>query len=77
MFGGCSISKIATPDPIGVGNNLTFNIAFTFYPVFPFTVIEDTLPSSVRLVSATSDEGECILPTDNDTVTCIVSNPDT
>jgi hypothetical protein len=77
VFAGCSISKTASPDPVGVGNNLTFTIKVNFDAGDPnFDIVRDNLPNSVRFVSATTDSGQCIPPADgSDTVQCLVFNP--
>jgi uncharacterized protein DUF11 len=74
LLAGCSIPKTASPDPVTVGGQLTFNIEFNFDPGAPFTEIRDNLPNSVRFVSATADTGEC--SQEGGTVSCFVENPD-
>jgi hypothetical protein len=81
VFSGCTISKTATPNTVQIGQNLTFTIALNFPPSqipipFSFDLIQDTLPASVSLVSATTDSGECSPPVAGDnTVTCLVFAP--
>ncbi|MEK6281956.1 MAG: Ig-like domain repeat protein [Acidobacteriota bacterium] len=56
-----SVSKVDTPDPVVVGNNLTYTITVTNHG--PSTasnvVMTDTLPSGPSFVSATPTQGTC------------------
>jgi uncharacterized repeat protein (TIGR01451 family) len=57
-----SISKSDSPDPVTVGNNLTYTIVVSNGPA-PDTgvVVADTLPANVTFVSAMSTQGNCSL----------------
>jgi uncharacterized repeat protein (TIGR01451 family) len=65
-----SVSKSDSPDPVTVGNNLTYTITVTNNGPDTATGVTliDTLPSSVTYVSATSTQGSCTKT--GNTVTC-------
>jgi hypothetical protein len=77
VLAGCEITaKTASPDPVSVGEPLTFTIEVAFEPGEPGAIVVDELPDSVEFVSAQVDPlGECFLVDDN-TVVCAVENPD-
>ena len=56
-----ALTKTDSPDPVIVGNNLTYTITATNNGSSAATgvVITDTLPANVTLVSATSSQGSC------------------
>jgi uncharacterized repeat protein (TIGR01451 family) len=65
-----SVSKTDSPDPVTVGNNLTYTITVSNNGPETATgvILTDTLPSSVTYVSATSTLGSC--SESGNTVTC-------
>jgi uncharacterized repeat protein (TIGR01451 family) len=67
--GDLSITKTDSPDPVQVGNNLTYSITVNNNGPEAATGVQvtDTLPAGVDLVSATPDQGSCDGTT---TVTC-------
>ncbi|HZT60235.1 MAG TPA: LamG-like jellyroll fold domain-containing protein [Pyrinomonadaceae bacterium] len=64
-----SVSNNDSPDPVVVGNQLTYNIAVKNNGPDPATgiTLSDTLPAGVTFVSATPSQGSC---TGTTTVTC-------
>jgi len=67
-----SVTKTASPDPVSVGNNLTYTVVVTNNGPETGTgvTLTDTLPSSVTYVSASSTKGT---PTKSgNTVTCSI-----
>jgi len=64
-----AITMTDSPDPVTVGNNLTYSIAVTNNGPDGATnvVVTDTLPSDLTFVSSTSDQGSC---SGTGTVTC-------
>jgi uncharacterized repeat protein (TIGR01451 family) len=69
-----SVSKADTPDPVMVGNNITYTIVATTNGPSTATgvTLTDTLPSSVTYVSATSTQGSCTRT--GSTVTCSIGS---
>ena len=78
VLAGCEITaKTASPDPVTRGEQLTFTIDVAFDQGEEGTVVVDELPDSVRFVSAsTSSGGPCQFIPEENTVVCIVTNPD-
>lgn len=76
VLAGCEITaKTASPDPVSVGEPLTFTIEVAFEPGEPGAIVVDELPDSVQFVSAQVDPlGECF-PGPENTVLCVVENP--
>jgi hypothetical protein len=76
LLAGCDITaKTASPDPVSVGEPLTFTIEVDFEPGEQGAIVVDELPESVQFVSAQVDPlGECF-PVDDNTVLCAVENP--
>ena len=78
--GFATLTKTASPNPVTVGQQLTFTLTETADPAksdVGFSVI-DTLPAGVRFVSATSSQGTCAFDPVANTVTCgpfYVANP--
>ena len=68
-----SLTKSNSPDPVFVGNNLTYTITATNNGPSNASgvVITDTLPANVTLVSATSSQGSC---SGTATVSCNLGN---
>jgi uncharacterized repeat protein (TIGR01451 family) len=68
-----AIAKSASPDPVTVGNALTYTVTVTNLGPNAATslVITDTLPAGVTLISATVPGGTC---TGTTVVTCNVAN---
>ncbi|MBI3811886.1 MAG: DUF11 domain-containing protein [Nitrospirae bacterium] len=62
-----------SPDPVTVGNNLTYSITVTNNgpDTAISTTVTDTLPSGATFVSSTSDQGSC---SGTGTVTCNLGN---
>jgi uncharacterized repeat protein (TIGR01451 family) len=56
-----SITKTDSPDPVIVGNNITYTIAVTNNGPNSATgvIVSDTLPAGVTFVSATPSQGSC------------------
>jgi uncharacterized repeat protein (TIGR01451 family) len=71
------LTQIAAPNPVTVGDPLTYTIAVT--NLGPFTAssvtITDTLPAQVTVVSATTSQGSC--STNGGLVVCSVGSLDT
>ena len=69
-FGDISVFIADSPDPVQVGQNLTYTITiFTCCPPFgqQHVTMTDNLPASVNFVSATTSQGSC---TGTSAVTC-------
>ena len=68
-----SITKTASPNPAGVDGTLTYTLAVTNHgpDVAPDTMVMDTLPSSVVLLSATPSTGSC---TGTTVITCALGD---
>jgi len=68
-----SITKADSPDPVGLGNDLTYTL--TVRNIGPNTAnavqVVDTLPASVRFVSDSSSQGTC---SGSATVTCALGD---
>jgi uncharacterized repeat protein (TIGR01451 family)/CSLREA domain-containing protein len=64
-----SVTQTDSPDPIKVGNNLTYTLQVVNNGPSSATgvILTDTLPANVNFVSVTSSQGSCSLVT---TVTC-------
>jgi uncharacterized repeat protein (TIGR01451 family) len=63
-----SVTKADSPDPVNVGDNLTYVIVVTNHgPESTTVTLTDTLPSQVTFVSATPSQGSC---SGTSTVTC-------
>ena len=76
VLAGCDITaKTASPDPVTVGEQLTFTIEVAFDPGDPGALVVDELPESVQLVSAQVDPFGICEPFDENTVECVVENP--
>ncbi|HEY3129262.1 MAG TPA: hypothetical protein VGL91_07375 [Acidobacteriota bacterium] len=68
-----SISKSDSPDPVTVGNNLTYTIVVSNGPAAATgVVVTDTLPASVTFVSAGATQGSCSQAAG--TVTCNIGS---
>ncbi|MDW8031028.1 MAG: right-handed parallel beta-helix repeat-containing protein, partial [Candidatus Bipolaricaulota bacterium] len=69
------VEKAADPDPVLVGNDLTYTITVTNLGPDTATnvILTDTLPSSVTFVSATPSQGSCNPPVGN-VITCNLGN---
>jgi len=73
-----AVTKTATPNPVQVGNNLTYTVTVTnLGPTNPATgvTLTDTLPTGVAFVSATPTQGTCNVV--GVTVTCNLNNVST
>ena len=59
-----AITKTATPNPVVLGNNVTFTITLTNNGPSTATSVTttDTLPANISFVSATLSQGTCTLP---------------
>jgi len=65
------LDKTAEPDPVRLGQRLTFTLTETNNSPCPIVVfVEDDLPAGVRLVSATTDEGVC--DQSSDEIVCLL-----
>ncbi len=68
-----SITKSGSPNPVTLGNNLTYTIAVSNGPAAATgVVVSDTLPASVTFVSASPTQGSCSQA--GGTVTCNLGN---
>jgi hypothetical protein len=75
VLAGCEITaKTASPDPVTVGEQLTFTIDVAFEENESIAEVDDELPDSVRFVSASASPGCDFFAADN-TVRCAVENP--
>lgn len=82
LFAGCdlAITKTDTPDPVNVGEPLTYTLNVSNTPAdppppqgqgdWPQVVVDDTLPQSVDFISATPSQGTCSPPAGNGVVSC-------
>ena len=72
-----AIDKAVDPNPVGVGESLTFTITLTTSDVFPNIVdVTDVLPPGVEFQSATvapSGTGDCDYEPANNTVSCVLA----
>ena len=68
-----AITKTATPDPVSAGAELTYTLTVTNNGpnAAQNAQVQDDLPASLTLVSATPDQGTC---TQTDPVTCDLGN---
>ena len=65
------VSKVDDPDPVMVGETLTYTVLVTNHgPSTTTAVLTDTLPASVTFVSATTTAGSC--GESDGTVTCML-----
>jgi uncharacterized repeat protein (TIGR01451 family) len=64
-----ALTKTDSPDPVQVGNNLTYTITITTHgpPAALNVHMSDTLPAGVNFVSVTPSQGNC---TGTSTITC-------
>lgn len=69
-----AVTKQDSPDPVFVGNSLTYTIPVTNNGPFPATGVTliDTLPAGVTFVSSNSSQGSCTET--GGVVTCILGN---
>lgn len=82
LFAGCdlAITKGDSPDPVNVGEPLTYTLNVTNTPAdppppegqggWPQVLVTDTLPQSVEFVSVTPSQGTCAPPADAGVVQC-------
>ena len=70
--GQTTLTKTASPNPVTVGQQLTFTLTETADPAAGYVSrsVIDTLPAGVRFVSATSSQGTCAFDPGANTVTC-------
>lgn len=77
--GQLCLDKTASPNPVNVGQPLTFTIIATDTSTFPSRIhVQDTLPASVDFESASSPQGCPITPTPgtpDGTVNCLLHPP--
>jgi uncharacterized repeat protein (TIGR01451 family) len=68
-----SITSTATPDPVGVGNDLTYVLEVKNNSASPGTSVnvQDNLPAGVNVVSVTPSQGSC---TSGATVNCTLGS---
>ena len=70
------LDKTATPDPVRVGQRLTFTLTETNNTPCPaFVIVEDDLPAGVRFVSVKTDYGECVYDPSSNAIGCILILP--
>lgn len=70
------LDKTATPDPVRVGQRLTFTLTETNNTPCPaFVIVEDDLPAGVRFVSVKTDYGECEYDPSSNAIGCILILP--
>lgn len=70
------LDKTAAPDPVRVGQRLTFTLTETNNTPCPgFVIVEDDLPTGVRFVSVTTDYGECEYDPSSNAIGCILILP--
>ena len=69
-----SVTKVATPNPVALGQNLTYTMVVSNAGPSDATgvTLTDPLPAGVTFVSATSTAGTCVLAIG--TVTCAIGN---
>lgn len=68
-----SITKSDTPDPVGVGEDLTYTIVVTNNgpdPTGGDVLVSDTLPSGVEFVSVDTTQGSCSFFSSPDRIEC-------
>lgn len=71
-----ALDKTALPDPVRVGQRLTFTLTQTNNTPCPaFVIVEDDLPAGVRFVSVTTDDGECEYDPSSNAIGCILIIP--
>lgn len=71
------LDKTAAPDPVRVGQRLTFTLTETNNTPCPaFVIVEDDLPAGVRFVSVTTDYGECEYDPASNAIGCILILPE-
>jgi uncharacterized repeat protein (TIGR01451 family)/CSLREA domain-containing protein len=70
-----AITKADSPDPVGLGNNLTYTLTVKNNGLDAATAVQvtDTLPASVTFVSASSSQGTCSV-SGAATVMCALGN---
>ena len=70
------LDKTAAPDPVRVGQRLSFTLTETNNTPCPvFVILEDDLPASVRFISVKTDYGECQYDPSSNTIGCILILP--
>lgn len=69
LLADLAVTKSDSPDPVGIGNNLTYTVTVTNNGPATATgvTLTDTLPANVTFVSATPSQGSC---TGTSTINC-------